>query len=268
MSSAANFPELLRRAGEGRIEPFFQPIIRLCDETVTGFEALARWRKLDGHIAQVEMFPAHAWTDEAMHIGRAATMEAIAYFASARGDESKTLGLNMTARDLNEGGAAFLMRCIEDNALPPSIVTVELTEHHWLSDVARAAEDLAMLRAHGMRVALDDFGTGHASLAWLARLPVDIVKLDQGFTRRVDVDGAERVIARAVLEMCAELKIAVVAEGVETHAQRDWLQDKGCVYGQGQLWSMPLPARQAMTFAVAERAHREMGEGNALGVSR
>ncbi|MDX2236078.1 MAG: EAL domain-containing protein [Hyphomonadaceae bacterium] len=249
MSAATLFPEVTRRAGEGAIEPFFQPVVRLEDETVSGFEALARWRTSAGEIARIDLFPAHAWTSEAMRIGRWATRAALARFAAWRGARSETLGINITGRDLSDGGADFVLEAVAEAGVAPSAVTVELTEHHWLSDISRAAEDLARLRGAGMRIALDDFGAGHASLSWLARLPADIVKLDQSFIRFVDRDTTERRIVRAVLDLCAELSIAAVGEGVESESQRDALRAMGCTYGQGRLWAMPLPAEEAFALA-------------------
>jgi EAL domain-containing protein (putative c-di-GMP-specific phosphodiesterase class I) len=196
------------------------------------------------------IFPTGPWTDENAEIGRAVAAEAIDLFAAWRkkADLDLTLSVNIIGKDLMDGAAARLAAQAALAGVPPGGLVMELTEHHALADIARAADALASLRAKGVRIALDDFGTGHSSLAWLARLPVDAVKIDQSFVARIVDAGPERTIVIAVLALAREFGLSVIAEGVETDAQRSALAARGCEFGQGRLYAMPLPAEEAFAL--------------------
>lgn len=245
------FPTLAAEAGPGRLEAFYQPFARLSDGAIVGMEALARWRRADGTIAEADTFlPKGPWTDENAEIGRAVAAEAIDAFAAWRKRTrlDATLAINIIGKDLMDGSAARLAAQAALSGVPPGGLVMELTEHHALADLTRAAEALASLRAKGVRIALDDFGTGHSSLAWLARLPVDAIKIDQSFVARMLDVGPERTIIAAVLSLAREFGLEAIAEGVETESQRSALAARGCTFGQGRLYAMPLPAEEAFAM--------------------
>jgi len=243
------FPALVAAAGPGRLEPFFQPVMRLSDGALVGFEALARWRREDGGVADAAAFlPKGPWTAEDAEIGRTVARDAIEAFGAAPRPRGAHLAVNIIGRDLHDGAAAALAAHAEQNGVRPDELVLELTEHHALVDIGRAADELAALRDKGVRIALDDFGTGHSSLAWLARLPVDAVKLDQSFVANVTEPGVESLIIGAVLSLARALHLDVIAEGVEVEAQRAELVARGCEHGQGRLFAMPLPAAEAFAL--------------------
>ena len=126
----------------------------------------------------------------------------------------------------------------------PELVTVEITEGMLLQEDPRVLERLHALREAGMRVCIDDFGTGYSSLAYLRRFPVDTLKIDQAFVRTLPGEPSDRVMVESILGMARKLGLGVVAEGVETVAQRDWLIAEGCAYGQGYLFARPMPQEE------------------------
>jgi EAL domain-containing protein (putative c-di-GMP-specific phosphodiesterase class I) len=126
--------------------------------------------------------------------------------------------------------------------IAPTSIDLEITESLIMEDVQGSIEKLKAVRALGLQIAIDDFGTGYSSLAYLRRLPVDKLKLDQSFTRDVGHKEGDGAIIKAVLAMAQSLELAVVAEGVETQAQIDFLLGLGCTTVQGYMLGRPLPA--------------------------
>ena len=117
-----------------------------------------------------------------------------------------------------------------------------------MENLTTAADKLARLRAAGVRFALDDFGTGYSSLAYLQELPLDYVKVDRSFVQRIGDGGTGEGIIEAVLAMAGHLGLEVIAEGVETEAQADFLRSRGCDAGQGFLWARPLPPAEVVAL--------------------
>ncbi|MGE0829426.1 MAG: EAL domain-containing protein [Hyphomonadaceae bacterium] len=242
------YPALAKAAGPGRLTPYFQPIMRLADGAFVGLEALARWRRDDGTVAEAASFlPKGSWTDEFAEVGRAVAADAIRQFAHWRKDKAEpiSLAVNIIGDDLMSGAALRLAAEASLLGLPQGALVMELTEHHALADIRRAGDALTSLRMRGVRIALDDFGTGHSSLAWLARLPIDAIKIDQSFVAGINELGAERTIVGALITMARELGLETIAEGIETESQRSALDARGCAFGQGRLYAMPLPAEEA-----------------------
>jgi EAL domain-containing protein (putative c-di-GMP-specific phosphodiesterase class I) len=126
---------------------------------------------------------------------------------------------------------------LEEAGLPPTALTLEVTESAMMSDPERAIATLAELRTLGCRIAVDDFGTGHASLAYLKRLPVDELKIDKSFVMGLEADRSDRSIVRSTIELAHELGLTAVAEGVETAWVLEWLTSKGCDLAQGFFFS-------------------------------
>jgi sensor c-di-GMP phosphodiesterase-like protein len=112
-------------------------------------------------------------------------------------------------------------------------------------------ERLAALRAHGVQIAIDDFGTGYSSLAYLRNLPLDVLKVDKAFVDHVATNKSDATLAQTILSMSASMEFKTVAEGVEDGEQAAWLSAAHCGYGQGFLWSRPLPLEQAQAFLAA-----------------
>lgn len=231
---------------EGAFEPVFQPIARLSDGALAGFEALARWRRPDGTLRTPAVFLETALAHDLMGaVSRRILFQAVETFARWRAVAVEARGLflsvNMPGGDLERGelvGEAIALA--QAAKLPPGALRVEITEQQILKDPDAAAAALTRLRAAGVAVAFDDFGSGFGSLAWLSRLPVDTLKIDRSFILGMLAGDRSGPIVRAVIALAHELGLDVVAEGVETAEARDRLSDMGCDYAQGHLFAPAL----------------------------
>jgi EAL domain-containing protein (putative c-di-GMP-specific phosphodiesterase class I) len=146
------------------------------------------------------------------------------------------VSVNVSVRQLRDGALVDVVRdVLADTGLPPDALWLEITESGVMEDIDTALATLTALRDLGVVLCIDDFGTGYSSLSYLHRLPVGIVKIDRGFVSGVGEDGTNESIVRAVLAMTRAMGHRVVAEGVETEVQRDWLRAQGWLYGRPQL---------------------------------
>ncbi|WP_029031532.1 putative bifunctional diguanylate cyclase/phosphodiesterase [Salinarimonas rosea] len=253
---------LLREVGEAlgadAIEPHYQPKVSLETGRITGFEALARWRRADGSVVTPYGFAA-AFEDPELAIAIGERMRA-RIAADLRGWMDAGLACGRIA--VNFAPAEFrrpdlaprVLAQLARAGVPSERIDVEVTESVFLGLGGEAVE--ATLRAFqeaGMRIALDDFGTGFASLTHLKRFPVDDIKIDRSFVRDLIEDPDDAAIASAVIELGRALEIAVTAEGVETHAQAAFLAARGCAQAQGWLFGRPMPAAAVPDF-LRERA--------------
>src|SRR5262249_20306889 len=144
---------------------------------------------------------------------------------------------------------------LTETGLEPSHLELEVTENALIEDVQQTLGVLRQAREHGVGVAIDDFGTGYSSLAVLGQFPANALKIDQAFVRDISADPARAAITRAVLAVAEELRMAVVAEGVETRAERDFLVELGCERMQGYLFGRPVPKEE---FEVVLRPRRQI----------
>jgi diguanylate cyclase len=147
-------------------------------------------------------------------------------------------------------------QALQATGADPRRLQIEITEHTLVEDVDTNIQVLSALRECGMAIAVDDFGTGLSSLAYLKRLPIDKFKIDRSFVKELPHQGDDVAIVTAVISMASALGLQVVAEGVETDAQRELLTRLGCDHGQGYFFSRPVPAAQlqAMLPSVRRRA--------------
>jgi diguanylate cyclase (GGDEF)-like protein len=236
----------LRRAILRReFEPHFQSIVRLDDGAVVGREALLRWH----HPERGLLLPG----DFLGVANDSGSIEQIDWqvFELACGEVPRLtagggyVALNVGARHFRSPDLArSLLRMIERYQLAPSAVRIEITEDALLENPEQVCDTLGQLRSAGVLVALDDFGTGYSSLSYLHRFPLHTVKIDRSFVADLITGNRSSSIAvvRAVLALANALGMEVVAEGIETSAQRDCLLDLGCRLGQGFLFAHPRPA--------------------------
>jgi EAL domain-containing protein (putative c-di-GMP-specific phosphodiesterase class I) len=153
------------------------------------------------------------------------------------------LAVNVAARQIHSADfVAQVRRTLDTTGLPPHRLELELTESSIIGDIHDTVCKLQQLKALGIEVAIDDFGTGYSSLAYLKDLPIDRLKIDQSFIRNIPASPDSGAIVRTILAMAKTLGLAVIAEGVETQAQVDFLRDEGCGEIQGYFLSPPLPA--------------------------
>jgi len=153
-----------------------------------------------------------------------------------------TVAVNLSAQQFENDSLVDVVRqTLVDEQLPPSCLTLELTESALVRNSSRAKGMLIQLRQLGVGLDLDDFGTGFSSLSYLHRFPFHTLKIDQSFVRHLHYSQESRAIAQSILQLGVSLNMEVIAEGVETTEQADMLMRLGCLYGQGYLYSRPLP---------------------------
>ncbi|MDX1606938.1 MAG: EAL domain-containing protein, partial [Candidatus Competibacterales bacterium] len=159
------------------------------------------------------------------------------------GSELATLSVNLSARQLQyQDMPRQIATVLEQTGLPPGHLELEITESSLMAQGARAEAMLQALKELGVRLAIDDFGTGYSSLAYLKRFPIDKLKVDRSFVRDITEDSNSREIAATIIAMGRNLRLQVLAEGVETEQQLDFLRREGCDTYQGFLFGRPVPA--------------------------
>lgn len=243
--SASLHADLRSALDRGEVEILFQPQVALASGRIDGVEALARWQHpRHGELGAVTLFSAAEQSgylaELSAHVQRRA-LEAAAHWPKWL--RNLRLSINVTAQDMaRRGFASKLLAAISASGIDPSRVTIEITETGIMADLKASARVISALRDGGCRVAIDDFGTGHSSLAYLKNLPVDYLKIDSRLAGDIVGSPRDRVIVRGVLQMARALGLAVIAEGVETSAQRDLLAEEGCTLYQGFLCAPPLSA--------------------------
>lgn len=219
-----------------------QPVVAMDTGTWTGFEALLRWR--DGsRIRRPEDFlPLAEQTGLVVPIGDWVLRTSLAWLAGWP-DPSVGISVNVTARQVSAPGFTQLVTsALEASEIAPGRLTLEITEQTAVEDLQRVSGVLQPLRALGVHVSLDDFGTGFSCLGYLARLPVDELKIDRRFVAGLGARAEDDALVRAVTGLAADLGLRVVAEGVETPQQARRLLDRGCTLGQGHHFHAPIPA--------------------------
>ena len=227
----------------------YQPIV---DEqkNILGFEALIRWiHPKHGPISPGTFIPLAEQTGLILPIGEWVLKTACAQLAEWGDDsqhEALTVAINVSARQLNQGDFVdTIKRVISQTGARADRLRLELTESMLQDDVGSAIVKMDALRLLGVRFSLDDFGTGYSSLSYLKRLPLDVLKIDKSFVDDIFADPSDAAIVRTIIALARSLGIDVVAEGVETAEQLEWLLDHGCVLFQGYLFSPPVHKDQA-----------------------
>ncbi|MGH8532085.1 MAG: putative bifunctional diguanylate cyclase/phosphodiesterase [Gammaproteobacteria bacterium] len=238
----------LRRALlRGELSLHYQPQIDLRSNAVVGVEALLRWQHPErGMVPPDEFIPIAEETGLIAEIGewvlRTACNQASTW--QAAGLPPVRMAVNLSVRQLLRQFdlPALVGAVLRDSGLAARSLELEITESTLMADPGHAIEVLRELHEMGLQITVDDFGTGYSSLSYLKRLPLDRIKIDQSFVRDIPEDADDVVIVQTILAMAKQLKIGVVAEGVETLAQCQFLREQRCEEAQGYLFSRPLRA--------------------------
>ena len=249
----------LRGAIEGgELFLHYQPQLDLDSQTIVGLEALVRWRHPElGLIPPLKFIPVAEDTGQIEAIGAWVLDEALRQVAlwRAAGHLGLRMAVNLSAQQLR--GDAFpeqVARALHRHGLPGSALELEITESVAMRDPARTADMLRQLRQFGVALAIDDFGTGYSSLAYLKQLPLSCLKLDRSFVMDIETDANDAAICTATIQMAHSLGLGVVAEGVETATQLEFLRRLGCDTVQGYYIAKPLSANDCAAFLAQRKA--------------
>jgi diguanylate cyclase len=245
-------------AGCGEFVLHYQPIARITDSAVTGFEALVRWRHpRRGVVPPGEFIAIAEETGLIVPLGRMVLREACRQTQRWQRvhDAPLTITVNVSGRQLADPDfVREVSAALAATGLTPAALVLEMTESVLIDDSEGTLGRLAALKALGVRIAIDDFGTGYSSLAYLRRFPVDLLKIDKTFIDEVGSGTAESPLPRAILGLGGALGMAVVAEGVETASQWERLREMGCELGQGYFLARPMPPADAERLLLQDEA--------------
>ncbi|MGR9046034.1 MAG: EAL domain-containing protein [Gammaproteobacteria bacterium] len=229
----------------------YQPQTDLQGETV-GAEALIRWEhKNKGLISPAVFIPIAEETGLILQLGDWVLHEACSQMRVwlDAGYELAHISVNVSSKQFRQKDfIGHIAKALSDNRLSASRLIIELTEGIVIDDIADTVEKMQALKELGVRISIDDFGTGYSSLNYLKRLPLDELKIDQSFVRDIATDFNDAVIIETIINMAHNLGLSVIAEGVETEEQKDYLFNKGCSVFQGYYFSCPLPAPDFKTL--------------------
>jgi diguanylate cyclase (GGDEF)-like protein len=225
----------------------YQPVVLLDTGSIIGVEALIRWRHPElGNISPAEFIPLAEQVGSVGVLGEYVLASAAADLAAwqeAAPAYRLSIGVNLSPRQLVDRDLPTrFLNLIAAHGIAPDQLMLEITETALVDDLDSAVELVAEFRAAGMSVAVDDFGTGYSSLRYLRRFDTDIVKIDREFVQAVACEPRTATLVKSVVDMATALRLATVAEGIETNEQLRRIQELGCVFGQGYLFSRPVEA--------------------------
>jgi diguanylate cyclase (GGDEF)-like protein/PAS domain S-box-containing protein len=229
----------------------YQPQFSNNGKHLTGVEVLLRWKHPQrGHVAPKDFIPVLEELGLVVQVG-----EWVLYQACRQmGLEVPKISVNLSARQFSEGDLNLrIAEILRQSSIPAGTLELEITESILMEDVASAMNTLAELKKLGVFIAIDDFGTGYSSLNYLKQFPLDVLKIDRSFVDNLPHGEKDSQIARAIIAMAHSLDLTVIAEGVETQAQLDFLRNHNCDEVQGYLLGRPMPAGQ-FTSLFSDRA--------------
>lgn len=247
--------ELRTAIDEGQFIIHYQPQVELAGNRICGAEALIRWKHpVRGIVPPLEFIPLAEELGLIVAIGEWVLNEVCAQMKDwlRRFGWSPSVSVNISARQLQLTDFAQRVEAIlQRHQLPPQLLELELTEHSLMQQHERASQLLSGLKQQGVRLVLDDFGTGYSNLMTLFSMPFDMLKVDRSFVSGIEDDVPSRALVDMILALARQLRLQVVAEGVETRQQQSLLADLGCEFVQGYLHAPPLSAAgfEAMAFS-------------------
>jgi diguanylate cyclase (GGDEF)-like protein len=235
--------------------PYFQPIVRMADGKIIGFEALARWQsEKRGFVFPDDFIPLAEETNVVMDID----LQILEKSCQQLKLWQQHLGLDHLYVSCNFYCNHFfslslpqdIQAIIDKTGVQPHQVRIELTERALLENKEVVLNNMRALKKMGVKILLDDFGTGYSSLSYLHRFPMDVLKIDRSFIENVHERGNHQAIIKTIIDLASNLNMATVGEGIENEADAELLKAMGCVYGQGYYYYKPLPGDEIEKFLV------------------
>lgn len=243
----------------------YQPKLNLSDGSIEGVEALIRWDNPEvGLITPSEFIPLAEETGLILKIGEWALREACQTNQAwqTQGYEPITVAVNLSAKQFQHPNIAELVKNIlAESGMDPKYLELEITETAVMEDVDAAITKLNDIQKMGVRISIDDFGTGYTSISYLKKFPINTLKIDQSFIKDIPGDANNTAITSAVIALAHTLGMKVVAEGVETAEQLQYLADNACDIVQGYYLSRPLPEQKIVLQLVRKETTREVRHG-------
>ncbi|UTV28871.1 EAL domain-containing protein [Photobacterium atrarenae] len=239
--------ELRKTIGTDRYELYYQPKVDTATRQICGVEALLRWKDADGNIQPpYEIIPILEHSGMIIEVGEHQIQSACQQLKEWQQKESPlNFALNISARQLlNSNLVETVRQAIAENGCDPQRLELEITESVIMADVTTALDKLQQLENLGVKIAIDDFGTGYSSLAYLSRFPIHILKVDREFVKDLPWNKDNITITRSIVELAHNLGMSVVAEGVETMAQEQFLANLGVEEFQGFHFGRPVPVAE------------------------
>jgi EAL domain-containing protein (putative c-di-GMP-specific phosphodiesterase class I) len=237
----------LRKALENdALELCYQPQVELVNGRITGVEALLRWQDAElGIVSPAEFIPLAEESGLIVPIGEWVLRQACRQYEAWQraGLPAVRMAVNLSPLHLkHEGLVQSVIQTLWDTGIDARWLEIEITESAFMQGQEAVVNVLQELKRIGVSIALDDFGTGYSSLSYLKRFPVDAVKIDRSFVRDIAIDSDDAALTSAIISIAKDLRLRVVAEGVETTAQSRFLAERSCDEMQGYLFSPPVTA--------------------------
>ncbi|MCP4596403.1 PAS domain S-box protein [Neptuniibacter sp.] len=236
--------ELRKAIDEKKMDVAFQPIVALGSNTITGYEALARWKRTTGKETSPEVFIKHAeefgLIEELFEVVFHKALVGFEQLIRDREQDNTYLSVNLSTYQIPKLlSIDWLLLSLEKHSLSPENIMLEITEGVLLSDSKETVDWLNEARQQGFRIAIDDFGTGYSSLSYLKQIPVDVLKIDRCFIQDINYDTSDMALVRAIIAMSNAFGVEVIAEGIETAEQQCLLSGLNCRLGQGYYLGKP-----------------------------
>lgn len=243
---------------------FYQPVIDLETNRLSGFETLIRWIKDDGTMVSPETFIPLAEETSAIHtisyfVFKSIIRDLQTWNSDYKLDRAFRINFNLSARLLDSNAFAdYIIKTVKDFSIPASQIGIEITESALMGSLESANIFLLKLKSENFSLYMDDFGTGYSSLSYLQHFPFDVIKIDKSFVKWIGVDDMSEHIVASIVGLAHGLRMAVVGEGVEDPEHVDFLKKINCDYGQGFLFAEPMEVDKAELFL--ERYYERSGD--------
>ncbi len=254
-SKKSKSEEDLRKAIEQeQFELHYQPIVRLADHQLVGFEALIRWQHpLQGLVSPADFIPLAEATGLITPIGwwvlRSACLQMVQWHQQNLRAESIFISVNITGKQLSQPYAGDIMaQILTETGLNPNCLKLEITESEIIENIKLVSATVEKLKNLGVQLSMDDFGTGYSSLSYLNSLPVDTLKIDRCFIQGMERDPHQLELVKTIIKLAQVFNLDLIAEGIESELQKKQLIELQCKYGQGYLFSKPVTSAIAATL--------------------